>query len=359
MRRVTRRMQMIGVDDYADYQDYLEVHPDEFANLFNFLLINVTSFFRDQAGWEYIGSEVIPQIVSRKEPNEPIRVWSAGCASGEEAYTVAILLAEAIGIEQFRERVKIYATDVDEEALNQARQGSYLEKDLPGLTSEQIERFFDQVDDRYIFNKELRRSVIFGRHDLIQDAPISKIDLLICRNTLMYFNAETQSRILSRFHFALQEGGFLFLGKAEMLLTHTGIFAPANLKCRVFTKVPSFDLRDRLNGIRQPGDATAGGHISNHVRLREAAFDSSPIARVVIDINGTLSLYTERARVLFNLSNRNLGQPLQDLELSYRPVELRSCIEQAYRERRTVYLRDVEWRPSPGELIYLDIQRMF
>jgi two-component system, chemotaxis family, CheB/CheR fusion protein len=355
MRRVTKRMQAVKVDSYSDYLDYLEVDPQEFTRLFNTLLINVTSFFRDRSAWDYVESEVIPRLLADKDVRDPIRIWSAGCSSGEEAYTIAIVMAQALGIEQFRDRVKIYATDVDEEALNQARQATYLPRHLGGLSSQQIEQFFDQTEQRYTFRKDLRRSVIFGRHDLIQDAPISRIDLLICRNTLMYFNAETQSRILARFHFALQHGGCLFLGKAEMLLTHSTTFTPLHLKCRIFTKVSKLNSRDRLLMIAQTGNEVVN-QLSSQVRLRETAFDMGPVARIVVDVSGILSLVNERARSLFNLTLRDLGQPLQDLEISYSPVELRSCIEQIYRERRSVYVRDVDWRTPQGESVCLDVQ---
>ena len=136
-------------------------------------------------------------------------------ASGEEASTLAMVVAEVMGADAVRERVKIYATDIDEEALSQAR---YRPKQVEGVPPELLERYFERNGDGYVFSKELRRSVIFGRHDLIQDAPISRIDLLVCRNTLMYLNAETQSKVLARFSFALREGGYLMRGKAEMLL---------------------------------------------------------------------------------------------------------------------------------------------
>lgn len=356
MRRVNKRMQTINIEGYSNYLDYLEVHPEEFNFLFTTILINVTSFWRDCTAWDYVRDEIIPRILANKEPHETIRIWSAGCASGEEAYTISMMVAEAIGIEQFRERVKIYATDIDEEALGQARQAIYLQKDLNGLSSEQIEQFFEKIDTRYTFRKDLRRCVIFGRHDLLQDAPISKVDLLVCRNTLMYFNAEAQSRILARFHFALRDGGFLFLGKAEMLLTHANTFTPTDLKCRVFAKVPKLNLRDRLLIMAQTGNEEAVNHLSSHVRLRELAFDSGPCARIIIDMNGLLALANERARFLFNLTNRDVGRPLQDLEISYRPIELRSCMEQAYSEKRAVNIRDIELQMASGDIIFIDIQ---
>ena len=121
MRRVSRRMQMANIESFGEYTDYLEVHPEEFLQLFNTILINVTSFFRDPLAWDYLKGEIVPRILKEQEEGEPIRIWSAGCASGEETYSAAMVLAEAMGVESFRQRVKIYATDVDEEALNLAR----------------------------------------------------------------------------------------------------------------------------------------------------------------------------------------------------------------------------------------------
>jgi two-component system CheB/CheR fusion protein len=193
--------------DFAEYLDYLEVHPDEFGQLFNTVLINVTSFFRDGSAWEYIASSVVPRLIDGASRGAPVRVWSAGCATGEEAYTLAMVFAEALGVEAFAERVKIYATDVDEEALAKARAASYDEHEVAEVPPPLLEKYFDVVSNQYVFQKELRRQIIFGRHDLIQDAPISRVDLLVCRNTLMYFNAETQAKILQRFQFALNDDG--------------------------------------------------------------------------------------------------------------------------------------------------------
>jgi two-component system, chemotaxis family, CheB/CheR fusion protein len=234
-RRMGKRMQALRIERYSDYLDYLEVHPEEFSSLFNTILINVTSFFRDMASWEFLATEVIPPLIAGKHPHESIRVWSAGCASGEEAYTLAMVLAEALGLERFQQRVKIYATDVDEEALAQARHARYSARDLQSVSAELCAKYFEEVSSRFVFRPDLRRAVIFGRHDIVQDAPISHLDLLVCRNTLMYFNAETQSRILARFHFALNDTGVIFLGKAEMLLTRANLFTPIHLKHRIFT----------------------------------------------------------------------------------------------------------------------------
>ncbi|MBE8991179.1 CheR family methyltransferase, partial [Nostoc sp. LEGE 12450] len=356
MRRVRKRMQSLNIENFEEYLDYLEVYPEEFNYLFNTILINVTAFFRDLSAWEYLAEEILPNLIRNKKTSDQIRIWSAGCASGEEAYTLAMLMAEILGAEEFRQRVKIYATDVDEEALNQARQATYSAKDVQAVSDELRQKYFEIVGNRYVFRQDLRRSVIFGRHDLLQDAPISRLDLLVSRNTLMYFNSETQGRILARFHFALNDNGYLFLGKAEMLLMHSSLFTPIDLKNRIFSKVSSVSIRDRLLVMANSVDDESSSRVSRHLRLRDMGFDTSPIAQVVIDINGSLVMVNEQARTLFALSPKDLARPFQDLELSYRPIELRSLIERAYTERRPITLTNVERYLSNTETQYLDVR---
>jgi two-component system, chemotaxis family, CheB/CheR fusion protein len=357
MRRVQKRMQQMGVASYSDYIDYLEVHQDEFLPLFNTILINVTSCFRDPEAWKAVAERIIPRILESKGPNEPVRFWSAGCASGEEPYTLAMILAGVMGDQQFRNRVKIYATDVDEEALAQARQGSYSPSAVEGIPPEMLERYFERAGERYVFRPDLRRSLIFGRHDLVQDAAISRIDLLVCRNTLMYFNSETQAKILARFHFALNRNGYLFLGKAETLLSHSNSFRPEDLKARIFQRTPSASLRERLLALTPAASSgDSPGRVTRHLRVREAAYDTSPVAQIVIDSKGHLQLANEKARRLFNLVPTDLGRLLQDLEISYRPVELRSHLETAWSSRVGVTLPDIEWRPVGGEPRVLEVQ---
>ncbi len=355
MRRVRRRMTMVRVADYSEYLDHLQVHPGEFAELFNTITINVTAFFRDPDAWDYLRSDVLAPLLEAKAPDAPIRVWSAGCASGEEAYTLAIVLAELLGPEQFRNRVKIYATDVDEDRLSEARLATYGAEDVEGIAPDLLERYFEPAGDRVVFRKDLRRSLIFGRNDLVQDAPISRIDLLVCRNTLMYFNAETQARILSRFHFALLDGGTLFLGKAEMLLSHGSLFAPADLKRRVFRKVPRL-LVPSGSALVEPPVVPARSQPVGLEQLRAAALTAGPVAQIVVAADGLVALVNRQATVLFGLVERDLGRPFQDLEISYRPVELRKFIEQALAERRMMQVGDVEFVRGPGDLMHLDIQ---
>src|SRR3954465_1608054 len=283
-RRIAKGMSEVGAEHYSAYVEQLELNPDEFSNLFNTILINVTGFFRDPATWEYLEREVVPELVQQRPPDAPLRVWCAGVASGEEAYTVAMVLVAVLGEQAFRDRVKIYATDADEEALDQARAAAYPPKAVEDLPREILESYFERSDQRYTFRKDLRRAVIFGRNDLVQDAPISRIDLLVCRNTLMYFNAETQPKILERLPFALAPRGAMFLGKAEMLLTHTRLFEPLDLKQRIFRKVQRPSLRDRLL-VAADGDGEAP-QVGSLFQLREASFDAGPVAQVVVDSAG-------------------------------------------------------------------------
>jgi two-component system CheB/CheR fusion protein len=356
MRLTRKQMQHTGAETFADYLDYLEANPLELNHLFDALLLNVTTFFRDLSAWNFLAEEIISRILEAKPQHQLIRVWSAGCASGEEAYTVAMLLAEALGEEEYKKRVKIYATDLDEEAIAKGRLASYSPRELQNVPEAFREKYFDVSTKTYTFRSDLRRCIIFGRNNLVQDAPIGHLDLLLCRNTLMYFNAETQARILARFHFALKEKGFLFVGKAEMLLTHLGLFTPVNLKYRIFSKLGKATLRDRLLVVADAGNTEVSNHLIRNMHLQDETFENLPIAQIAVDIHGMLAMANRQARVMFSLSNQDVGRPIQDLEISYRPIELRSRIQQAYTERSTVSIRNVEFSTNIDNPLGLDIE---
>jgi two-component system CheB/CheR fusion protein len=347
-------MAELAIREVDDYRDYLEVHPDEFVRLFNTLLINVTSFYRDRPSWDYLAQEIVPRVLAARGSTGAIRAWSAGCATGEEAYTLALILCDALGVDGFRERVKIYATDVDEEALAQARQASYSPKGMEPVPVEQRDSRFESPAGRYVFRPELRRSVIFGRHDLVNDAPISQLDLLVCRNTLMYLNSESQGRALARFSFALRDTGFLFLGRAEMLLSRASIFAPVNLKHRVFAKAPSAALRGRMLALSDAGLAETVPSYSR-AHIQEAAFLAAPIAKLAVGIDGTVEAVNRRACEMMGLSPGDVGKPLADLEISSHPVELRPLVNQVYATHRPVHVPEVERVLRSGEIQYLDV----
>ncbi|PYR77991.1 MAG: chemotaxis protein CheR [Acidobacteria bacterium] len=346
MRRVRRRMQIVEIGTFEAYLDHLQVHPDEFIPLFNTILINVSGFFRDPEVWDVVRTTVIPAIAP-PDGGAPVRIWSAGCAGGQEAYTVAMLLAEALGVDGFRERVKIYATDVDEEGLVEARRAVFDEKQLEAVPSGFVDKYFDSSGDLHTVTRDVRRAVIFGRHDLIQDAPISRIDLLLCRNTLMYFNSEAQGRIMARFSFSVNPGGFLMLGRAEMLFSHATLFAALDLKRRLFRSVSK---------RHQPGRTLPGGDAredsvaqdTHEARLREAAFDLSADPQIILDAAGTLIWVNAAARRVFGLTPIHLGAPLRDVEISYRPADLRSGFDRLREDRREITLNAVPWERAGG-----------
>lgn len=354
MRRVRYRMEQTGTETFEGYLDVLQANPDEFGALFNTILINVTAFFRDPDAWEHVGTRVIPDLLANKSADEHIRIWSAGCASGQEAFTLAMLLAEALDPEEFRRRVKIYATDVDEEALAQARAASFDAKAVESVPAPLLERYFEVVCNRYVFNKDLRRAVIFGRNDLVKDAPISRVDLLTCRNTLMYLNADTQRNVLSRLHFALTPKGVLFLGHAEMLLSHGDKFDAVDLKHRIFERAAG--SQSELSRLEIPDvRISRQGNLSGLAPLRDMAFRASPVAQIVVTGDDTIAMINQQAEVTFGLSARDIGRLLRDLEISYRPFELRAYVEQAKVERRSARIQDVSWQRAGVEPSWFEI----
>jgi two-component system, chemotaxis family, CheB/CheR fusion protein len=355
MRRVSTRMALLDLDTFGGYLDLLQVDPEEFNHLFDALLINVTAFFRDPPAWDYLADEVLPKLVSRKAAGDPIRMWSAGCASGEEAYSLAMLLAEELGPERIQGRVKIYGTDVDEDALATARHGTYPAKAVSAVPEYLVARYFAVSGGQFTLRPELRRTVIFGRHDLVQAAPISHIDVLACRNTLMYLNAETQARVLNRLHFGLEEEGVLFLGKAEMLLSHRDLFVPLDVKSRFFAKVTKDGLRDRLHVIAEGGSHDAEEYPANYRPIREAGADAAAVAQISVHHSGTLAMANAAARSIFGLSMGDVGRPFQDLDVSYRPAELRSLVDQALADRQPVLLEGVSWPDGPEGINCIDI----
>ena len=355
-RRITRRIQATGASDYSSYRDHLEAEPDEVTELFNTILINVTSFFRDPELWQELTRRIVPQLLRRATPEQPLRVWSAGCAAGQEAYSIAMVFAEALDGESPRELVKIYATDIDDDALATARRAWYSEREVEEVPPELLERYFEPAEldgvQGYSFSTELRRCVIFGRHNLISDAPISRVDLLLCRNTLMYFNAALQRDVVRRLHFSLAPHGYLVLGKVEMLLGHRTLLQPEEGPVRIFTRLNRPDLRaGDLSLLERAGTSYDGDPDA----LPVLAFAAGTIAQTVVDDRGRLVLANDAARGRFGLTQDDIGRPFQDLELSYRPVELRSHIDGATRDRHQVSIKDVRTLGRDGQPSYLDV----
>jgi two-component system CheB/CheR fusion protein len=353
-RRITLRMEAVGVETFSAYQSHLEADPGEFESLLNTVLINVTSFFRDAEAWEVLKTDVVPRLIASSEPDKPIRVWSVGCASGEEPYSIAMLLAEALGITDFCSRVKIYATDLDEEALKVARLASYSPRDVESVPAAMLERYFERTNNHYVFERELRKCVIFGRHNVVHDAPISRIDLLICRNLLIYLEAETQGIVLPRLHYALNPEGYLFLGKAETQLARSPLFKAVEMKHRIFAKVAQ-EWRRPISGGFNGGRARRVGASIPGALLLEAALNECGQALLAVDEFGAVALANTPARHLLGVGEADIGRPFQDLPISYRPMELRGPIEEVFRSRRGIRLEDQEYRLTQSDVMRLTI----
>ncbi|MGC2063423.1 MAG: chemotaxis protein CheB, partial [Thermodesulfovibrionales bacterium] len=234
MRRIERRMGLHGIADMARYYDLLLRDTDEVKQLFTDLLINVTTFFRDPEAFEELRHKAIAPLVRAKHTDEPLRFWVAGCASGEEAYSLAILIMEEIAAARKNCQVQIFATDIDEEALEFARQGIYPESIAVDVGPERLSRFFIRNDRGYQVSEKLRKPVTFAVQNVITDPPFSKMDLITCRNLLIYLETDTQTKLMPLFNFALNPGGYLFLGKSEGIGGQDNLFDVVSKKARLY-----------------------------------------------------------------------------------------------------------------------------
>ncbi len=234
-RRIERRINATGAKDLPSYILHMRDNPVEAEYLAKDVLISVTGFFRDKEAFKAL-EEAVNEVIRAKEPGDEIRFWVPGCATGEEAYSIAILLSERLGIEVGSFKVQIFATDIDLEALEAARKGVYLEAALKETPPQFIDRYFTKKGDKFHVSKDLRELVVFARQDLAKDPPFVRVDLITCRNVLIYFNQELQDRVFSSFHFALASTGFLFLGKSEALGQSADMFSTANAKYRIYQK---------------------------------------------------------------------------------------------------------------------------
>ncbi|QRM29245.1 CheR family methyltransferase [Microvirga sp. VF16] len=237
LRRVQRRMQVVQTETIEAYVEFLRTQADEAQNLFNDLLIGVTQFFRDRREFELLEAQVIPKLFEGKTRNDQIRIWVLGCSTGEEAYSIGILLREHMAGLDTVPHVQIFASDIDGRALAAARVGRYTEAVTKDVTPERLARWFVKEGNTYCVVKELREMCIFSQHSVIKDAPFSRLDMISCRNLLIYLNADLQDRVIPLFHFALRPGGYLFLGNSENISRHTRLFAPVDRGFRIFQRL--------------------------------------------------------------------------------------------------------------------------
>jgi two-component system CheB/CheR fusion protein len=236
-RRIQRRMLLYKLEELGDYARYLQENPAEVKALYEEILIHVTSFFRDPEAFQLLKEQVFPVITQKKSADSPIRIWVAGCATGEEVYSIAICLLEFFEETATHLPIQIFATDISESAIFKARLGIYQENLMVDISPERVRRFFHPLDEGgYQISKAVREMCVFARHDLGRDPPFSNLDLISCRNVLIYLGATLQTRLIPLFHYSLKSSGFLLLGSSESIGKHSELFTSIDIKYKVYTK---------------------------------------------------------------------------------------------------------------------------
>jgi two-component system CheB/CheR fusion protein len=380
MRRLKQRMASTGTADLGAYIRYLEANPAEYQRLASSFLIKVTQFFRDPELFDYLAEEALPRLIDEARPRRELRVWSAGCATGEEAYSVAILIADLLGDELEGMTVRIFATDLDADAVAFARRGVYPASAVATVSPERLARYFKPADGSYEVTKQLRSLVVFGQHDLGQRAPFPRIDLALCRNVLIYFAPELQKRTLQLFAFSLRDGGYLVLGKAETVTPLAAMFALEQLRLKVYRRVgervliASARIRDAIPrplampvlrpSKMQTDQAAVRLQRERVTRTRpfaeqaEGLLHGFPIGIVIVDRRYDIVLINAVARHLLGIHTPAIGEDLIHLVLVQNAplIPLRAAIDAAFRgeDARGVYPVETA-ETAVGETRYVEI----
>ncbi|HEX4765222.1 MAG TPA: CheR family methyltransferase [Lichenihabitans sp.] len=304
LRRVRRRMQIRQIDTVEAYVELLREEPQEVGALFRDLLINVTNFFRDHEAFDNLAELVVPKLFEGRGADDTIRVWVPGCATGEEVFSIGILMREHIDRLAAVPRVQIFATDIDEHALSVARAGRYPATLLESVSQERRQRFFILDGGSYVVSKEVRDLCIFSPHSVIRDPPFSRIDLVSCRNLLIYFGLDVQGQVIPIFHYALRPEGYLFLGTSENITPFGDLFAPVEKKHRIFRRrsdvVPSGRLPLAISGLRpghvsdRPMRQPAPGGIALRQSVESQVLDQFAPPYVVVNREGDVVFYSGR-----------------------------------------------------------------
>ena len=337
-RRMRKRMQRLSLSSYSQYLSVFLKNPGEAAELLNTVLINVTEFFRDPAAWEALRTSVLPALLEGLKPGGVFRAWCPACASGEEPYSLAILLAEYFGRRLPQQDIKIYATDIDEEALSTARRGEYPRERLHRLRPEWRDKYFSASGSSVRIVRGIRKMVIFGRSNVLTDAPISHCSLIVCRNLLIYFDIASQREIMKRLHYALDRDGVLFLGKAESKLSDSQAFQPINARWRIFRKIASDEngsvraaLVREVRTMHSPKNHEIERELRNR-RLRERLLlDTVHSGVILLDDANVIVKHNDGATRIWNLDGEVDGQPILSTVIAEKCPELASRLEQARR----------------------------
>lgn len=344
-RRVQRRMQVLGIGTAEDYLKRLRDNEKEAELLFRDLLINVTCFFRDAEAFHYLRREVIPELLRDKGAADTIRIWAPGCSSGEEAYSIAILISEALARTDVRPRVQIFATDIDEPMLQKARAAKYPHAAVREVPLELLDRYFFSQDDDYALVQSIRDMVRVSNHNLIKDPPFSRVDMVVCRNLLIYLNPTLQQRLIPVFHYALRAGGWLFLGSAENIAARNDLFETIDPPARVFRRKgghrQSVHMPLSVEALAHAvAEIDASGQISPLERvdaMTRAVMEHYAPAHVVVDsLNDVVRSSTRTGRFL-ELAEGTPSARITDLAKRGLRSPIRSLLEIARRTgKRTV-----------------------
>ncbi|MFL5371156.1 MAG: CheR family methyltransferase [Myxococcales bacterium] len=352
-RRVLRRMQDHGKSTLAEYSALLDSHPAEYDALLSSMFIKVTSFFRDKDTWDELSKRVIPQMLAEKRPGEEIRAWCAGCATGEEAFSLALTLAEVLGPSFTNQDVKVFGTDVDEKAIAFARHAHYASDHVESVPPRLLKEWFVEENAGYTIRKDIRRCVVFGVNNVLGDAPISRLDLLLCRNVFIYLDAKMQKRVLHRFHYALRRNGILVLGKSELIPFAAKIYDTVDLSRRIYRKDGKREVdlgQDRLVGLleqetidRTERDVTAD--LGTLDQFHRDVLQSLRVPVVATSMDGAVMLWNGAASALWGRSESDVtGKKLATLNLPGLSGELLIEKSRAVRDGRS------EREVSPGSV---------
>jgi chemotaxis methyl-accepting protein methylase len=355
LRRIERRINIHNLPDLPSYVRYMHENPNETMALLKDLLISVTNFFRDKKSFEIIESEILPGLLKGRTGENQLRIWVAGCATGEEAYSLAILCAEKTSDIIDAPRVQIFATDIDETAIAQAREGLYNINDLADVSPERLRRFFNKEGDEYRIRREVRETIMFANHNFLKDPPFSHLDLISCRNVMIYLNHVAQERVLETFHFALNPGCFLFLGSSEAVDGATDLYAGYNRENHIFQSrqagpraypipesVPNFRIdKQPLNATQQEQENKILERIS-FGDLHQQLLEQYAAPSLVVNEEYDIVHLSERAGKYLQISG---GEPSQNLLKLIRPelrLELRSALYQATQKQSAVEARGLK-----------------
>lgn len=373
LRRISRRMTMTHSGSMREYLEYLKVYPEEVGQLVKAFLINVTQFFRDVNAFAHLKNEILPKLIAMaRERDHSLRFWTAGCATGEEPYSLAMLVTDLLGAELAQWSVKIFATDIDEAAISFARRGLYSENLLKGMPNDYHQRFFEHADHGYRISKTLRQMVIFGQQDLSRSAPFPHIDLVLCRNVLIYFTPELQDYVLNQFAFSLSPGGYLFLGKAETVRPNQMYYELVNKHWKVYRCTGNvlpianrknltdshvqrssrrIDHRPNVVMSKQPIEqevATPSQELGQLQLFNELLLRFLPFGMIVIDRSYQLLTANAVARRLLGVHDIINARDFLHAARGIPYYEVRNAIDTVFRDRTIVTLPEVELGTAGG-----------